>query len=55
MNKGGMFMKVLRKNKGVLIFYIMIICFAMMWMWRVEKLEKNVNDYSDTIILNIKY
>jgi hypothetical protein len=48
-------MKVLKRNKGVIIFYLMILCFAMMWMWWVDKLEKNINEHSQTVILDIKY
>lgn len=48
-------MKVLKKNKVVLMFYIAIICFSMLWMWRVERLDKNINENNNGVILDIKY
>lgn len=48
-------MSILKKNKGVVIFYLAILGFAMIWMWRVEKLEESTIDHGEIVMLDLQY
>ncbi|MFA5602188.1 MAG: hypothetical protein WDA21_00405 [Bacilli bacterium] len=46
-------MKILLKNKIVVIFYVMVVFFTYLLMYRVESLEnKNINH--NNLVINIR-
>ncbi|MDD3048980.1 MAG: hypothetical protein PHQ89_03275 [Bacilli bacterium] len=50
-------MKILVRNKGLLIFYTSLLMFTFLCSWRLERLEnKNVKteNENNAIVLNVK-
>ncbi len=48
-------MKNLKKNKIIIMFYTLILCFSVFWMWRVEKLEEINDNYNNIVLLDVMY
>jgi hypothetical protein len=47
-------MKVLLKNRGVIIFYILLVAFTYVCSWRFERLDEKPREYVNEIVLNVK-
>ena len=47
-------MNVLSKNKGVIVFYLLLIVGVYIQSWRIESLEERTPDFPSAIVINVK-
>ncbi len=47
-------MNLILKNKGVILFYVALIVCSQIYVWRIDRLEKQVDHYNNNVIITVK-